>query len=297
MGTILYGDTICKSPSTSSSGEGNHNLLHRWNAARSFASYLDTNTPLYASLNVLELGAGGALPSLVAAKNNAGLVVITDYPDDSLVDNIQWNISGNLSPAERDRTFARGYIWGRSTDELMSLAKEKTGRASYDLIILSDLVFNHSQHDALLATCESALTPSTSESSGVTPSVLVFYTHHRPHLAHRDMEFFSKAEAKGWVVEKVVEERFPVRLCPRFTEPRSSSIILFLYSPCSLTTQETKKSVRPCTGGSSLDPHYNHLSTQKFQTSPGDTIATRPTVEIAHTTTATAGSNKSHIKM
>ncbi|TEB37275.1 hypothetical protein FA13DRAFT_1726356 [Coprinellus micaceus] len=194
---------------------GDHPLWghHLWNAARSFASYLDTNTPLYKNLNVLELGAGGALPSLVAAKNHAGLVVITDYPDDSLIDNIQFNISRNLNPSEHDRSFARGYIWGRSTDELLALAEEKTGRGSYDLIILSDLVFNHSQHDALLTTCESALTPSSpSPSSGsatVTPSVLVFYTHHRPHLAHRDMEFFSKAEARGWAVEKVVEERFP----------------------------------------------------------------------------------------
>ncbi|KAJ3505001.1 hypothetical protein NMY22_g17734 [Coprinellus aureogranulatus] len=190
---------------------GDHPLWghHLWNAARSFASYLDANPSLYQSLNVLELGAGGALPSLVVAKNNAGLVVVTDYPDDSLIDNIQWNIAGNLNEKERERTVAKGYIWGRSTDELLDLAKEKTGRRSYDLIILSDLVFNHSQHDALLTTCEAALTPSSPTSSAPAPSVLVFYTHHRPHLAHRDMEFFSKAEARGWVVEKVVEERFP----------------------------------------------------------------------------------------
>lgn len=55
------------------------------------------------------------------------------------------------------------------------------------MIILSDLVFNHSQHHALLKTCRDLLTPATGR-------VYVFYTHHRPHLAHRDLEFFKIAE-------------------------------------------------------------------------------------------------------
>jgi hypothetical protein len=28
------------------------------------------------------------------------------------------------------------------------------------------------------------------------------------------MEFFAKAESRGWKVERIVEERYPV--CPRF---------------------------------------------------------------------------------
>ena len=42
---------------------------------------------------VLELGAGGGLPSLVCAVNGAAKVVITDYPDTDLVDNLHYNIS------------------------------------------------------------------------------------------------------------------------------------------------------------------------------------------------------------
>jgi hypothetical protein len=42
--------------------------------------------------------------------------------------------------------------------------------------------------------------------------VLVFYTHHRPHLAHRDMEFFEIAGEMRWECEKVLTERFPVRV-------------------------------------------------------------------------------------
>lgn len=46
----------------------------RWNASRAFASYVDSNTSLVHGRNVLELGAGGGLPGIVAAKIGAALV-------------------------------------------------------------------------------------------------------------------------------------------------------------------------------------------------------------------------------
>jgi len=41
---------------------------------------------------VLELGAGGGLPSLVCARNGATQVVVTDYPDSDLIENLRYNI-------------------------------------------------------------------------------------------------------------------------------------------------------------------------------------------------------------
>ena len=72
------------------------------------------------------------------------------------------------------------------------------------------------QHDALLKTCEHALTPLlpseyVQAAGDSAPAVLVFYTHHRPHLAHRDLEFFAKARQRGWVCEEIVEDKFLVR--------------------------------------------------------------------------------------
>lgn len=43
--------------------------------------------------NVLELGAGAGLPSLVAAVLGAQKVVVTDYPDADLISNIEHNIA------------------------------------------------------------------------------------------------------------------------------------------------------------------------------------------------------------
>ena len=42
--------------------------------------------------------------------------------------------------------------------------------------------------------------------------MLVFYTHHRPHLAPRDMDFFKIAAETSWKCEEVLTERFPVRV-------------------------------------------------------------------------------------
>src|SRR5258708_26666300 len=60
------------------------------------------------------------------------------------------------------------------------------------------------KHRALLATCERVITPGG--------CVLVFFTHNRPHLAQRDMEFFKMASEMKWESEKALTERLPVRV-------------------------------------------------------------------------------------
>lgn len=42
---------------------------------------------------MLELGAGGGLPSLVCALGGAAHVVVTDYPDTDLIENLRYNIT------------------------------------------------------------------------------------------------------------------------------------------------------------------------------------------------------------
>jgi nicotinamide N-methyltransferase len=101
--------------------------ISRWNAARAFASYLDENSNLYHNCAVLELGAGGGLPSIVAAKNGARRVclfkmphsnalslktvivqvLMTDYPDDNLVENMTHNVATNIPVGERDHVFVQ----------------------------------------------------------------------------------------------------------------------------------------------------------------------------------------------
>ncbi|KAL0568035.1 Protein N-terminal and lysine N-methyltransferase efm7 [Marasmius crinis-equi] len=195
---------------------GSHPLWghYLWNSALCLASYFDENAQkLCRNRFVLELGAGGGLPSIIAALNGAQKVVITDYPDTSLVDNMQHNVDQNIKDSPmQEKISVQGYIWGTPVKPIMNLLPSEEG---FDLIILSDLIFNHSQHNALLKTCEESLRlKSPKHTEEEEPCVLVFYTHHRPHLAHRDMEFFDKARDRGWNCVKIVEKKYP----PMFPE-------------------------------------------------------------------------------
>ncbi|QRV81393.1 hypothetical protein RhiJN_09408 [Ceratobasidium sp. AG-Ba] len=232
---------------------GHHVLWaqHLWNASVVLADFLDSHsTDLCTDKSVLELGAGGALPSLVAALCGAQKVVITDYPDAPLVENITHNVDRNIDGDKRAAIKVEGYVWGTDPKRLLGPLSSDNRHAyapdseadrtddGFDVIILSDLIFNHSQHAALLDTCEAALRPSTRSSpytkkhtmadvnfrdqrdSGLEdsasldealtcPCVLVFFSHHRPQYAARDLEFFALAQSRGWMCEKVLETKMP----------------------------------------------------------------------------------------
>lgn len=69
----------------------------------------------------------------------------------------------------------------------------------FQTLLLSDLIFNHSQHIPLLRSLEALIDPP----SGVA---LVFHSHHLPQHRARDLRFFTLAEKRGWTVDNVVEE-------------------------------------------------------------------------------------------
>ncbi|KAF9586706.1 nicotinamide n-methyltransferase [Lunasporangiospora selenospora] len=228
---------------------GSHPLWghHLWNAAKVFASYLDSHPEYSLNKSILELGAGAALPSFIAAVNGASKVVITDYPDQDLISNIEFNAKEAMPTQVANGTVVvQGYLWGSntrpllahlnpSTDNAHSTAAETTPKQQlFDTIILSDLVFNHSQHRSMLKTCKETLKPGTGR-------VFVFLTHHRPWLADADDKFFEVAAAApappqdkrsgndssdderdpggfGFIVEKIVEEK----MAPMFKDDPGS---------------------------------------------------------------------------
>ena len=63
-----------------------------WNAGRTISDYIETSAArLVEGKYVLEFGAGAGLPSIVAALKGAAQVVVTDYPDVDLVENMRYN--------------------------------------------------------------------------------------------------------------------------------------------------------------------------------------------------------------
>ena len=129
---------------------------------------------------VLDLGAGAGLTSIVAALNGAARVVATDYPESAILDNLRHNLAHNLISADATSvTSVEGHLWG---DERLP----SPGVGAFDVVIMADVLANHSAHRGLARSCARALKPRT----GVG---YVAFCHHRPWLAHKDLEFFDVA--------------------------------------------------------------------------------------------------------
>ncbi|KAL9046055.1 MAG: hypothetical protein Q9214_001019 [Letrouitia sp. 1 TL-2023] len=177
---------------------------HIWNGARTTTTHLHAYAPsLVRGKTILELGAGAGLPSLAAALWGAKTVVMTDYAEPDLLSNMRHNISSTtplLPPSAH--IVAEGYIWGRDPTSLLAhLSLTKSSGNGFDTLILADLLFNHSQHPALVSTVQGTLARNKDAVA------LVFFTPYRPWLLELDLRFFELAREAGLQVEKVVEER------------------------------------------------------------------------------------------
>lgn len=195
-----------------------HNPLwghHLWNAGRVVSIYIESQVSLLKGKTVLELGAGAGLPSLVCAILGAKTVVVTDFPDPDLIENIRYNIEhcqDTTSMADRIdiKTVARaeGYLWGANPAQILThIASNNSTHTTkleapvgFDVLILADLLFNHSEHAKLISTVKQTLSRSLSSKA------FVFFTPYRPWLLEKDLAFFDLAREAGFTSEKILEE-------------------------------------------------------------------------------------------
>ncbi|KAJ2862016.1 Protein N-terminal and lysine N-methyltransferase efm7, partial [Coemansia asiatica] len=180
------------------------------------------NKSIVKGKSVLELGAAGALPSLVSACNGATKLVITDYPDHDLIDNIRKNVQVNMASKLEDGSVeVAGFKWGYDIEKIAAMNQKNYDNGSnsssgseqvtgFDVLILCDLVFNHSEHTALLKSIDQLMAkpkPGNGNGSSTGGEAYVFFTHHRPWLADKDMDFIERARDElGLEVSKVVEQ-------------------------------------------------------------------------------------------
>lgn len=193
---------------------------HLWNGSRVAAQYFEADPAgTVAGRSVLELGAGAGLPSLVAASLGASRVVMTDFPDADILETMERNIaecglippkegSGGAESGAQGRTKAdvivsKGFVWGFDPSPL--LAELPSSRPGFDVLILADLLFRHSEHGKLLDTIRDTM--SRGGPGRPQARAYVFFTSYRPWLAHKDMAFFDLARERGFVVEKILERK------------------------------------------------------------------------------------------
>mmetsp|Transcript_55424 Transcript_55424/g.120760 ORF Transcript_55424/g.120760 Transcript_55424/m.120760 type:complete len:416 (-) Transcript_55424:138-1385(-) len=91
-----------------------------WPAAALIAEELGAIPALVENKCVLEIGAGAALPSVCAALARAHAVLVTDYPDSRMLDNIRANITRNLGHAQQQGVRVVGYDWSQCPERLLT---------------------------------------------------------------------------------------------------------------------------------------------------------------------------------
>ncbi|KAM0327713.1 hypothetical protein ACHAQA_006008 [Verticillium albo-atrum] len=103
-------------------------------------------------LATLELGAGTALPSLVAALLGARRVAVTDYPAPAVLDALRRNVAagailaGSPTGTVAPSVTAEGHAWGDLSSPLAVAAPR-----AFDRLLVADCLWMPWQHDALLA--------------------------------------------------------------------------------------------------------------------------------------------------
>ena len=91
----------------------------------------------------------------------------------------------------------QGYLWGAPTSNLTKYLADGSG---FDVLILADLLFNHSEHAKLIKTVQLTLKKSPNSRA------YVFFTPYRPWLYEKDLAFFDLAKEAGFTVAKTFEK-------------------------------------------------------------------------------------------
>ena len=111
-----------------------HKLMahYVWESSIKMASFIATGRIKVQGKTVLELGAGGALPSVVSLHMGSKLVVATDYDSPSIVEAMGKNIKDNvdlekLEASTGTKALVTGHTWATDVTPLLDALKSVDG--------------------------------------------------------------------------------------------------------------------------------------------------------------------------
>jgi nicotinamide N-methyltransferase len=169
-------------------------FAHRvWSGSKILSQFLLSNRHQYvADRRTIELGAGTALPSLVALACGSRCSVMTDYPDEDLLQSIRETVGLNWVVCRRpiNRVAVVGHAWGSSVEEIQQattgLLHHDGGDPTifFDTVLLSECLWKHRSHRALAQSIDRLLHPDRG-------FAVVTYAHHVPGCEKEDVEFFD----------------------------------------------------------------------------------------------------------
>ncbi|EPS68827.1 hypothetical protein M569_05940, partial [Genlisea aurea] len=139
--------------------------LMLWESARLMASTLASNQAAVSRKRVLELGCGcSGICSMIAAAASADIVVATDG-DQKALDFLMENINSNLRSPFLDRLHVQRLKWGDEDDtEAVRKLNDDDG---FDIIIGTDVVYNHDSIQPLFATARGLISEEEEEEAAL----------------------------------------------------------------------------------------------------------------------------------
>lgn len=173
-------------------------FAHRvWSGSIYLSEFLSKNASTYIkNKSTIEFGAGTALPSLVALALGSSVSIITDYPDKEVIQTIKETVGRNWERCgyPSGRVGVVGHEWGRGVEEvhnkLLCLCST-TKNAKFDVAFLSECLWMHRSHEALVQSVDRLLHATTGKA-------IFTYAHHVPGYESADDAFFDLCERRGF---------------------------------------------------------------------------------------------------
>ncbi|KAF3931108.1 hypothetical protein ABW20_dc0107676 [Dactylellina cionopaga] len=166
---------------------------HLWNAGVEVAGMIESGEVGMEGQDVLELGAGAALPSLISAIVGAKLVVATDYPAPEILANITANISFNASKLSSLQPKVYGHTWGNLEEEVAQQYAH-----SFTRVIAADTLWMDWEHENLVK----SMLHFIDDTNPAARVIVVAGLHTgRPKVAN----FWDVAVQNGFEVESIKE--------------------------------------------------------------------------------------------
>jgi nicotinamide N-methyltransferase len=145
-------EELVRKPVVLSLADGSVRLMahYVWQSAITLAEEMTFGRVDVKGKVVVELGAGAGLPGIVASRVGAKSVVISDYPEDCIVENMEKNLRSNQLESDVPAVI-KGFAWGTPIDALVGAIPVCSNQSQgFDVVLMADTLWVESQHHNLL---------------------------------------------------------------------------------------------------------------------------------------------------